>query len=187
MKLFISIVSICFMHICSGCGSIGDDSDTERTDTAVMYTEEQDAASDAESLSNNTKIAPLPISVPKVDVRESDPALSADVAPTDYVSKSAAPTVVEAGMKVSDAMCVDGVKQSVSAILTGGKITGTVVLQWKGKSYYTNVDFAEEGCYAFGTRCHTPEQIAAFIELACSEQLTADDFAPDAVVTDCIQ
>lgn len=106
---------------------------------------------------------------------------------TGNETKSTTLTKVEPGMPVAVAMTIPGVKQTVSAIMTGGKITGTVVLQYKGKSYYTNVDFAEEGGYAFGTRCNTPEQVAAFIELACSEQLTSNDFAPEAIVTEAIR
>lgn len=97
------------------------------------------------------------------------------------------PDRVIPGMKVSDALRVPGATQTVSAIMTGGKITGTVVVQWKGKSWYTNVDFAEEGGFANGTRYTDPEEVQAFIEVACSDQAVPADFTDEAVITDQIR
>lgn len=100
---------------------------------------------------------------------------------------SAYPDKVKVGMRVSDALRVPGATQSVSAIITGGKITGTLVIQWNGKSYYTNVDFAQEGGYANGTIYTQPEDIEAFIEVACAENVHPSDFTDQAIVTELIK
>ena len=99
----------------------------------------------------------------------------------------AVPDRVIPGMRVADALRVPGATQTVSAIMTGGKITGTVVVQWKGKSWYTNVDFAEEGGFANCTRYTDPEDVQAFIEVACSDQAVPADFTDEAVITDQIR
>ncbi|MCM1318795.1 MAG: hypothetical protein NC217_00210 [Muribaculaceae bacterium] len=184
MKLPLILIIITIASTLTACSSAGGSTDTlsaqdttmtmSAEDTPVRVAEKSSSATD-----NNSAISDADYSVPEY------------TAPTYYPSYKGGsgeiPKNIEVGMPVSLAMQIQGVKQTVSAVLTGGKITGTVVLQHKGKSYYTNVDFAEEGGYAFGTRCNIPEQVAAFIELACSEQLTADDFSPGAVVTELIK
>ena len=97
------------------------------------------------------------------------------------VETPAVPDRVIPGMRVADALRVPGATQTVSAIMTGGKITGTVVVQWKGKSWYT------KGGFANCTRYTDPEDVQAFIEVACSDQAVPADFTDEAVITDQIR
>lgn len=169
-----SYIIICVAAVAVACGRSGGeaqdmsaaDSCAARPDTLVPDTR------------SGHRNGATPLRAPAMAVPAPPPAESGAV-----VAPHVARPCVRDGMRVSDALRVPGAVQTVSAIMTGGKITGTVVVQWRGESWYTNVDFAEEGCYANGTRYTSPDEVQAFIELACSDQAVPSDFTDDAILT----
>ena len=183
-RLIHILLLICTFLIATACSNTGNNVDS--TPAYDMSLNTMTDEKPVETSSTAVTATQTESSAEAFDYPAAIPQTMPDYAATEE-SYAEIPKGVEIGMPVMLALQIPGVKQTVSAIMTGGKITGTVVLQHKGKSYYTNVDFAEEGEFAFGTRCTTPEQVAAFIELACSEQLTPKDFSPEAIVTEQIK
>lgn len=172
--------SLIALGACSGTASSVSDSASAAADSAAEFVAEAQATQQ-ETAETRGATPPITPAVPIATVN-SAPAYTYVPAETPAV-----PDRVIPGMRVADALRVPGATQTVSAIMTGGKITGTVVVQWKGKSWYTNVDFAEEGGFANCTRYTDPEDVQAFIEVACSDQAVPADFTDEAVITDQIR
>ena len=181
----ILLLSTIYIILCTAlvsCSAGAGNSDSSTADTAgVIASQAVDEDTDSPEPQKRGATPPLTPALPIATVNAM-PAYT-EVQPV----AEAAPARVVPGMKVSEALRVPGATQTVSAIMTGGKITGTVVIQWKGKSWYTNVDFAEEGGFANGTHYTTPEDVQAFIEVACSDGAVPADFTDDAIVTEQIR
>lgn len=148
MRLIIILLLSCTLTMLAGCSDAGSNVDSTATYDVSLNTITDDNPADMNASDKPTVSKDIPSA-------ENDFSVSQSIAMPEYGSTpdmtAEIPSKIEIGMPVILALQIPGVKQTVSAIMTGGKITGTVVLQHKGKSYYTNVDFAEEGGYAFGT------------------------------------
>lgn len=169
----------------ASCASGGEKSSADTASADTLSSERVSISEEPTSEVKATAVHLPPVGQPQMPTY--DMAGYMPVEMPEYQSTAAVPGSVKVGMKVSDALMVPGATQTVSAIMTGGQITGTVVIQWQGKSYYTNVDFAQEAGYAFGTRYTEPQDIASFIEVACSEAAVPSDFTDKAIVTEQIR